>query len=113
MIGIRLAQCVGHRVIFGEQTGELVQAPIDRCVEGVAEVDPKNALRLQLWQRREKNTLKKLQIVARIIFSPCALREPLPPIWRAGHEHIDAGVWKLRDESKTVAVGNRVQRKRP
>ena len=29
MIGIRLAQCVGHRVIFGEQTGELAHAGND------------------------------------------------------------------------------------
>src|ERR1041384_4432777 len=84
----------------------IIKTPVNRRVVGIALIDPHDALWFEFWKKRDKDLLKKVEIVTGIIRRSCTVRGTLPPIWWTGDEDIYAGIRQPGNELETITFDN-------
>ena len=87
-------------------------APVHRRVVRVADVEPEQAVRLQLGQQRAEKRGELGEVNAGIGFDAIAFGHALAPVRRAGHRDVDAIIRQIENQFPAVALGDLIQWKR-
>ncbi|MGD0926431.1 MAG: hypothetical protein ABR926_14685 [Streptosporangiaceae bacterium] len=93
--------------------GKVPGTPVHRGVIRVADVEPEQAVRLQLGQQRAENCGELGKVRTRIGLHAIASGHALAPVRRAGHRHVDAIVRQIVDQFPAVASGDLIQWEAP
>jgi len=76
-----------------ERTVDMIAGtPVDRGVEGVAQVQEKHSLRIETAHGLGENQHQAVDVGTRILFGSKTGRSALPPVWRRSHDQIECVV---------------------